>query len=126
MIDIDHFKKCNDTYGHMVGDVVLKEVASRIQHTIREVDLVARYGGEEFTVLLPDVNKDCVFQVAERIRQAVDEKDIVAYDEKVHVSVSVGASLFPKDGSNIRTLINKADTAMYMSKEAGRNKVTIN
>ncbi|MDD4202307.1 MAG: GGDEF domain-containing protein [Candidatus Omnitrophica bacterium] len=125
MIDIDHFKQCNDTYGHMVGDIVLKEVALRIQHNIREIDLISRYGGEEFTVLLPEVNKDLVFQIAERIRNTVEEKEIVAYDEKVNITVSIGASLFPKDGKTLATLINKADTAMYMSKNAGRNKVTM-
>ena len=125
LIDIDHFKRCNDTYGHMVGDVVLKEVAQRIKDSIREIDLVARYGGEEFTILLPEMDKESALLVAQRIRRAVCEKEILAYDENLHTSVSIGVSIFPDDGDNLQILIDKADQAMYASKKAGRNKVTV-
>ncbi len=125
LIDIDHFKRCNDTYGHMVGDVVLKEVAHRIKESIREIDLVARYGGEEFTILVPEKDKESVLLVAERIRQAVCDKEIFAYDENLYTSVSIGISLYPEHGKDLQVLIDKADHAMYASKKAGRNKVTV-
>jgi len=124
MLDLDHFKKCNDTYGHMVGDVVLKETASTIKENVREIDLVARYGGEEFSILLPDTDKENALQVAERIRKAIESKTIVAYDEALKETISIGISIYPIDSQKIVDLINKADKALYRSKQNGRNRVT--
>lgn len=125
MLDLDRFKRTNDTFGHMVGDVVLKEVAAIIKANIREIDLVARYGGEEFVVLLPYANKSTAFQVAERIRKAVETKEINAYDEQVNVTISAGISSYPDQGTDLNEIINKSDKALYVSKQNGRNKTTV-
>lgn len=125
MLDLDMFKKCNDKYGHMVGDVVLKEVAKIIKQNIREIDLVSRYGGEEFMVLLPYATKETAFGVAERIRKAVQAEIITAYDEHVSVTISIGISIYPDNTADKNTLLNYADEAMYRSKESGRNRVTL-
>lgn len=123
MVDVDHFKACNDKYGHLVGDAVLKKIAERLQHSVREVDMIARYGGEEFCVVLPDTTKKLALTVAERLRQSVDKEAIKAFDEEIHSTVSVGISTFPADGENVAELLEKADTALYMAKRKGRNRV---
>ncbi|MCK4462704.1 MAG: GGDEF domain-containing protein [Candidatus Omnitrophica bacterium] len=124
MVDIDHFKNCNDRYGHMVGDAVLREVASIIKSNIRQIDLAARYGGEEFTVLLPETGRDGALHVAERIRKACEDRLISAYDENLKFAVSIGISVYPEDAKDSEPLIEKADEAMYRSKQAGRNRVS--
>ena len=122
MIDIDHFKRFNDEYGHLVGDVVVREVAETIRKNIREVDLVGRYGGEEFGVFLIETDEPGAFFVAERIRRAVAEKSITAYDESLKVTVSIGcATHLP--GMEAAALIDAADKAMYEAKHQGRNRV---
>ncbi len=124
MVDIDHFKRCNDVYGHMVGDVALREIASIIKGNVREIDLVARHGGEEFTVLLPETGKDGALHVAERIRKTCEDRLISAYDENLKFTVSIGISVYPLDAKNTKPLIEKADKAMYRSKQEGRNRVS--
>jgi diguanylate cyclase (GGDEF)-like protein len=123
MLDLDHFKKCNDKYGHLAGDSVLKETADIIKKSVREIDLVARYGGEEFAVLLPNTGLENCYHVAERIRKAIEIRSFYAYDEKIHITISIGISSFPLDGEGIEELINKADLALYSAKQKGRNKV---
>ncbi len=123
MVDIDDFKRVNDTYGHLVGDVVLREVAAIIQHSVREMDLVGRYGGEEFSVVLPEAALELGVQIAERIRQVIERTAIQAYDERVTVTVSVGAAFLPEDAASADKLIERADQAMYEAKRAGRNRV---
>lgn len=125
MADLDFFKKCNDSFGHLVGDVVLEEVADILKKNVREIDLVARYGGEEFCILLPETNKTGAYAVGERIRKAVEEQRIKAYDESIKMTISMGISVFPGDSSNIEELIEKADEALYKAKEEGRNKVCL-
>ncbi len=122
MIDLDRFKTVNDTYGHLVGDVVLREVAQQIRSSVREVDLVGRYGGEEFEVVLPEADLGLSLQIAERIRRAVESAVIRAYDEEVRITVSIGVSIFPQDAGTPAELIEKADEALYRAKESGRNK----
>jgi diguanylate cyclase (GGDEF)-like protein len=123
MVDLDHFKQVNDTYGHLVGDVVLREVASLIHRAVREIDLVGRYGGEEFAVVLPESGRTFGIQIAERIRQTVEQASLRAYDEQVHMTVPIGVALCPEDASVADHLIDKADQAMYRAKALGRNRV---
>ncbi|MFH1836938.1 MAG: GGDEF domain-containing protein [Candidatus Omnitrophota bacterium] len=125
MVDIDHFKECNDTYGHLVGDAVLKKVASRLKETLREVDMIARYGGEEFCVVLPETNKDLALAVAERLRKFIEMKRVKAFDEDIKATVSIGIATYPEDAEDVEALIEKADTALYKAKRKGRNRVCL-
>lgn len=125
MIDIDHFKSYNDRYGHLVGDAILKEASRVIKENIRQIDLVGRYGGEEFSVILSETDKKGAGFVAERIRQAIEEKNIRVYDEDLKVTVSIGVSSYPQDSSDTQALIDKADQAMYQAKQTGRNRVCV-
>lgn len=125
MIDIDHFKMCNDRYGHLVGDAILKEVSNKIKDNIRQIDLVCRYGGEEFSVILTEIDKDGAVFAAERIRRAVEEKQIRIYDENLTITISVGISVFPEHAQEGQLLIEKADHALYHAKQSGRNKVCV-
>ena len=126
MLDIDHFKKFNDTYGHACGDMVLIEVAQIIKNTVRAEDLAARYGGEEFVVLLCDVEQDQAFEIAENIRKAVETKDFVFEDQHMKVSISVGISMyFGLKEMTPKLLVEHADEALYESKNNGRNRTTI-
>lgn len=124
MLDIDHFKVCNDTYGHLVGDAILRKVVDILKANIRQIDLVGRYGGEEFSVLLPETDKNGAFMVAERIRKAVRQEKFKVYDEFTNVSVSIGVATFPVDTRKKEELIEKADIALYRSKNEGRDRVS--
>lgn len=124
MIDVDHFKDFNDKHGHLVGDQVLRSISLVIAENIREIDYVGRYGGEEFCAVLPDTDSEGGLFVAERIRKAVEETIIDAYDAKLNVTVSIGIASFPQDARNTMELIDKADLALYRSKKRGRNCIT--
>ena len=127
MFDIDFFKKFNDTYGHECGDFVLISVADIIKKSLRDVDVASRYGGEEFTVLLCDTDKEGAMIVAERIRSAIDEHDFVYNDQHLHVTISVGVSVFDAETNLVNSpncFVNQADQALYVSKSNGRNRVT--
>lgn len=123
MADIDDFKACNDTYGHMVGDVVLRDVARLIKESVREIDLVARYGGEEFSLVLPETDKKGALMAAERIRKKIEEHVFRAYDEKPKITVSIGLAVYPEDSGGATELIEKADKALYDAKKSGKNIV---
>lgn len=123
MVDLDHFKRCNDTYGHLVGDIVLKEIAKIMKEHIRQVDLLGRYGGEEFVIALPDTDKGSAAHVADRIRQSVEKHRFKAYDETITMTISIGVATYPDDGSDVTVLIDRADQALYKAKAEGRNKV---
>lgn len=125
MIDIDDFKVCNDTCGHLVGDLVLSEVASRIRENVREVDMLARFGGEEFMVFAPGTSKEGAYQIAERIRREIEAVPVRAYDETLKITVSIGVASYPKDAKTIEDLIGYSDWALYQSKKLGKNKVSI-
>jgi len=122
MLDIDHFKKINDTYGHQIGDEVLREVAKRIRNNLRAYDLVGRYGGEEFLVVTTDCRKYKVEETADRIRQAICSTPILTASLAVSVSSSIGVSVIEAGGSSQAALI-AADQALYMAKNGGRNRV---
>ena len=125
MIDVDHFKKFNDQYGHMVGDQILREMGGIIKENIREIDIAGRYGGEEFCVVLPDTDEKGGVYVAERIRVAAEKTQIKSYDTKVNITISIGLAGFPKSGRTLPELIQKADKALYKAKESGRNQVIV-
>lgn len=124
MVDLDHFKSVNDTYGHDVGDMVLREFSERLQRNIRGVDLACRYGGEEFVVLMPDTDIVLAKRVAERVRAAVaDELFPVAENRGLEVTVSLGLATNAGWDETPETLLKKADNALYSAKHAGRNQV---
>ena len=125
MIDADNFKQCNDTFGHLVGDIVLIEIARRIKENIRELDLLARFGGEEFMVFAPNTTKEGALVVAERIRESIAGSEIHAYDEKLRVAVSIGIAGCPDDAKMPEDLIGKADWALYQAKKTGKNRVAV-
>ena len=125
MIDADNFKECNDKFGHLVGDTVLYEIGNRIKESIREVDMAARFGGEEFMVFAPSTSKESAFQFAERIRTSIEGSSIRAYDENVHLTVSIGLASYPADAVTCEDLIGKSDWALYEAKRQGKNKVCV-
>ena len=123
-IDLDKFKPINDTYGHAVGDILLKEVALRMQNCLRQSDTVARIGGDEFVVLLATLKNDQDAQeVAEKIRQALNLPFQIS-DNTLCISSSIGVAIYPSHGDNEKELVKNADLAMYYAKENGRNNVT--
>ncbi|WP_228289072.1 sensor domain-containing diguanylate cyclase [Marinobacter salinisoli] len=125
VLDIDHFKKFNDTYGHLVGDDCLKMVASTIrQHVTRPQDLAARYGGEEFVILLPNTPEEGALRVAERIRAEVENTGFRVSGETVHLTVSIGVcTMLPTEADATKELFRLADEALYEAKGDGRNRV---
>jgi diguanylate cyclase (GGDEF)-like protein len=126
MLDVDHFKKVNDTYGHLAGDEVLQEVCRRIGQVIAEHDIFARYGGEEFAILLPGVNSPEAVAVAERCRGAVAEPAFVTSAGAMAMTISLGVADFSglADPQGAATLIQAADEKLYQSKRDGRNRVS--
>ncbi len=124
LMDIDHFKKFNDTYGHPVGDLVLQQVAKALQGSIRNTDYCARYGGEEFVVVLIQTDEALSHILAERIRMAVENVQIRNENEILRVTVSIGSATCPMDGVSKQEIIDNADKAMYYSKQSGRNRVS--
>ena len=122
MLDIDHFKKINDNYGHLIGDTVLKKVADTISSTVRHGDFSGRYGGEEFIVLLPTISKEKAIEIAEKIRVAI--KDIIFKTDKksFSVTISIGLTKYIK-GMDKNTLVGNADNALYQAKKAGRDNI---
>ncbi len=124
ILDVDHFKKFNDTYGHAEGDRVLKAVAKLIEKSVREIDVVARYGGEEFCVILPEKDIEGAFIPCERIRTAIENHDFRINGQRVPITVSLGICSFPAYARDKTELIVRADTALYYSKGGGRNRST--
>src|SRR5262245_52492840 len=124
MLDVDHFKKINDTFGHQTGDQVLSKVAQKLADTIRTEDLLARYGGEEFALMLREATDDQALACAERVRRAVEGMELSAGGAALRVSISVGvATLLDSDFSQPEELIACADRYLYRAKGAGRNRV---
>ena len=126
MMDIDHFKCLNDTYGHHVGDEVLRAMAAVLVKDMREVDTVARYGGEEFVMILPDTTEAEAVAVAQRVRKAVEQTKLLISNLKPPLqplSISVGLAVFDVDATHKRELVELADAALYWAKGQGRNRV---
>jgi len=127
MIDIDHFKKFNDTFGHLLGDEVLKIVARTLTEILKGRDAVARFGGEEFVVILPETNINGAMKAAELIRSAIASKELKRKDTGQTfgtITVSIGVARFKREDDTLPTMIKRADDAMYISKHEGRNRVT--
>lgn len=123
LLDIDHFKQLNDTYGHTMGDVVLKQVAEVLKSALRKGDVLARYGGEEFVIVLPSASIGGARDFAERVRKAVAMSSIHPGGARKKVTVSVGWAISPDDAAEPQDLVERADRALYAAKEAGRNRV---
>ncbi|MCG8684745.1 MAG: GGDEF domain-containing protein [Desulfobacterales bacterium] len=124
MIDLDYFKKFNDTYGHDIGDFILAEFGRLIQLIIREEDIACRYGGEEFTLMLPETGKNDTLKVAEKIRNHIQAHKFY-FNNKSYapITLSIGIAVFPHDGKTTSTLLKQADEALYQAKDQGRNQV---
>lgn len=129
MLDIDHFKHVNDTYGHPMGDTVLKGVAQLIRKHARSTDLPARYGGEEFILVCTDTTREDAVVLAERLRQTMEEAEFVGEGENqglvLHITVSLGVAAFPEDAQEPNDLVERADEALYQAKKSGRNRVCV-
>jgi len=123
MFDIDHFKKINDTYGHLAGDYVLKQLASVVKSRIRREDTMSRYGGEEFAIVLPEVDSYNANQTAEKIRKLVEKTVFKFEDTKIPVTISVGVCSITPDTKDPGEFIKKADEKLYQAKSQGRNQV---
>ncbi len=126
MFDIDHFKRLNDTYGHLQGDVVIKKIARILLGSVRNIDICSRYGGEEFAVIIPEIDIEGAAVVAERLRKNVEETLFQGEKETIEVTISVGVTEFnPGSMRSPSEVVAVADRALYQSKELGRNRVTI-
>jgi diguanylate cyclase (GGDEF)-like protein len=124
MLDLDNFKSVNDSYGHLVGDQLLTQVALRILGQVRERDTVGRYGGDEFILVFPETRYEIALQIAERIRQSIDENNFQIDDLSLHSTISIGLVKY-KPNESVTRLIERADVTMYEAKTTGRNKVVM-
>ncbi len=125
MMDLDFFKKVNDTHGHLVGSACLAGVGKLIRETTRTIDVNGRYGGEEFISFLPETDTAEALLVAERVRAALDERGFEYNGKLYEVRISIGVSIFPEHGKSIESLVHAADLALYRAKETGRNKIVL-
>lgn len=123
MVDLDHFKLVNDTYGHNTGDLVLQVVAQVCRQALRVTDIVGRWGGEEFAIVLPEADEEGAALIAERIRRMMAERDMRAGEGIIHVTVSIGVATLSSTCSTLEMLIGRADRALYLAKQGGRNRV---
>ncbi len=126
MLDIDHFKRVNDRYGHDAGDAVLRETSARIRKAVREIDVVTRYGGEEFLLVLPSTNFSGALAVADRVWRSVGGEVFLLPSGSEHISISVGVAVFPsRDIKSKDQLIKAADRALYQAKGDGRDRICV-
>ena len=123
MLDIDHFKRVNDTYSHALGDQVIQAVAARCRENLRDIDLMGRYGGDEFVALVPEVNLDDARKAAERLRKIIADAPIDTERGPLNITISIGVVALTPDYLDFASLLNQADAALYTAKNAGRNRV---
>lgn len=125
MLDIDHFKHVNDTYGHLAGDQVLRAVAQELSCSLRPSDMPVRYGGEEFTVFLPGTTMENAMMIAERIRSNIEKMKIALMTgQMLQVTISLGITM-RVDGDSVQSIIDRADSALYTAKNSGRNQISV-
>ena len=125
IFDIDHFKKVNDTYGHMAGDEVIRQTAKVFREAIRDTDISGRYGGEEFVLILIDTTADGAYILAERLRKNIEALTVVYEDEEIKFTVSLGISESSSESEGYMKWLEHSDSALYISKESGRNQTNI-
>ena len=123
LFDLDHFKKINDQYGHVTGDHVLKEISTRIRESIRPYDLIGRYGGEEFLLILPGCDMSAATRQTERLRLRIAEAPISYESHSIHVTVSIGVTVYCGGEMRLEDIIGVADRALYQAKSNGRNQI---
>jgi diguanylate cyclase (GGDEF)-like protein len=125
LLDIDHFKRVNDTYGHLAGDYVLSSFATFLQSNIREVDILARYGGEEMAIIMPETRAEDAMAITRRIAERLKETVFRLEDDGVEIALtfSAGVASFPQHGMNARDIVARVDEAQYRAKKAGRNRI---
>jgi diguanylate cyclase (GGDEF)-like protein len=127
MLDIDNFKKINDTFGHPIGDEILKGLVEELMANARDSDVVARYGGEEFAIIFPDTPPSSARDAANRLREIIERRvfSLPQVNRTVHITVSIGLAAFPRDGTTPAELISRADAALYFAKKNGKNQVAV-
>ena len=125
LMDIDHFKKVNDTWGHDAGDIVLQRTATAMRGAVREYDKVSRYGGEEFLVVCPGADVEYAYDIGNRIREAVEKNTIDSPVFKGNITISIGVSVRNAEHQCTRDMLRDADEALYAAKDNGRNVVCI-
>ncbi len=127
ILDVDHFKRYNDTNGHLKGNMVLKKVTTTMKNAVRNVDVLARYGGEEFAIILPETNREQALNMATRMCQAVEQEEFPGEETQPHntLTISAGVATFPADAETEEELLEKADSALYTAKHAGRNRAIL-
>jgi diguanylate cyclase (GGDEF)-like protein len=126
MLDIDHFKKINDTHGHKAGDIVLQKLGQLLRETLRTVDIIGRIGGEEFAILLPETDLGEASEIAERLREIIAGSEVILEAGlPLHFTVSIGVASLKEKEANLDILLSLADKALYQAKESGRNRVCV-
>ena len=124
LLDLDHFKKINDRYGHLAGDLVLKQLATVLRTNLRQEDVIGRFGGEEFTVLLPELDREGALQLAEKLRRLIEGSRFPFEQDAIEVTVSLGVSSVTAEGGEVDDLLRAADARLYEAKRGGRNRVS--
>ena len=125
IIDIDHFKDVNDTYGHLVGDEVLKELSHRLKNSCRSYDLAGRLGGEEFTLILPDTAMPEIIAIAKRVHSSIGEKPFLVEGHSLTVTICIGVSCTRQNEEDFIPALKRADIELYRAKNNGRNRIEI-
>jgi diguanylate cyclase (GGDEF)-like protein len=125
LVDVDYFKRVNDSHGHLVGDEVLRALATELRRQVRESDVVGRFGGEEFTVLLPRTDAAGACRIAERLRRSASGLSVTTAQARIQVTVSIGVAALGQHGNDLFELLAAADLALYRAKDAGRDQVQL-